>query len=201
MESWPCPRDGGQILRALVTGACALILLIVPAATQARSHADLGAQLSRHVATLKHSTQVVRFFDNHPFLLTDPRFAREARRQLTLHTKRLALVRARIQAARAALRRQALAERRAALRRASPRAAICSVFGRYCGEALQVARCESGLTTTARNGQYLGLFQMGSSERRLFGHGATAIAQVRAAHRYFVVSGRDWSPWSCKPWS
>ncbi len=60
------------------------------------------------------------------------------------------------------------------------------MFGTYCGQALQVARCESGLTTTAQNGQYLGLFQMGSSERRLFGHGATAIEQVRAAHRYFV---------------
>ena len=65
----------------------------------------------------------------------------------------------------------------------------------------EVARCESRLTTSAQNGQYLGLFQMGSSERRLFGHGTTAIAQVRAAHRYFVASGRDWSPWSCKPWS
>ena len=51
----------------------------------------------------------------------------------------------------------------------------------------------------AQNGQYLGLFQMGSSERRLFGHGETAHQQALAAHRYFVVSGRDWSPWSCKP--
>jgi len=70
---------------------------------------------------------------------------------------------------------------------------------RASGSALSVARCESGLTTRARNGEYLGLFQMGSTERRLFGHGATAIAQARAAHRYFVYSGRDWSPWSCKP--
>ncbi len=62
-----------------------------------------------------------------------------------------------------------------------------------------VAWCESGLTTTAQNGQYLGLFQMGSSERRLFGHGQTARAQAAAAHEYFVHSGRDWSPWSCKP--
>jgi hypothetical protein len=75
------------------------------------------------------------------------------------------------------------------------------VFGtRYCGQALRVARCESHLRVTARNGQYLGLFQMGSSERRRFGHGATAYKQATAAHRYFVLSGRDWSPWSCKPW-
>lgn len=150
---------------------------------------------------MKRSTQVARFFENHRFLLTDPRFAGEARRQLALHTRRLARARARLALAKAALRKQARARRQAALRRLSPRTAICSVFGRYCGEALQVARCESGLTTTARNGQYLGLFQMGSSERRLFGHGTTAIEQVRAAHRYFVASGRDWSPWSCKPWS
>jgi len=150
---------------------------------------------------MRHSTQVVRFFDNHRFLLTDPRFAKEARRQLALHTSKLARARAHVAAVKATLRKQASTRRLAALRRASPRAAICSVFGRYCGEALQVARCESGLTTTAQNGQYLGLFQMGSSERRLFGHGTTAIEQVRAAHRYFVASGRDWSPWSCKPWS
>ena len=42
------------------------------------------------------------------------------------------------------------------------------MFGDHCREALQVSRCESGLSTTAQNGQYLGLFQMGSSERRLF---------------------------------
>ena len=61
-----------------------------------------------------------------------------------------------------------------------------------------MAWCESRLDTTAQNGQYLGLFQMGSSERRLFGHGDTAHEQAVAAHRYFVRSGRDWSPWSCR---
>jgi hypothetical protein len=89
----------------------------------------------------------------------------------------------------------------AALKRLPPRQAICRVFeSRYCGEALRVARCESRLRTEASNGQYRGLFQMGSSERRRFGHGLTAIEQSQAAHRYFVLSGRDWSPWSCKPW-
>jgi hypothetical protein len=184
-----------------VTGLCALILLIVPAATQAQSQTDLGAQLTQHLTTMKRSTQVVRFFDNHRWLLTDPRFQQEARRQLERHTTKLMQARARVAAAKAALRNRAELRRLAALRRASPRKAICTVFGNHCSQALQVARCESGLTTTAQNGQYLGLFQMGSSERRLFGHGATAIEQVRAAHRYFVASGRDWSPWSCKPWS
>ena len=79
-----------------------------------------------------------------------------------------------------------------------PKIAICSVFGDHCHEAVAVASCESHLSTTAQNGQYLGLFQMGSYERRLFGHGATAHAQAVAAHRYFVRSGRDWSPWGCR---
>jgi hypothetical protein len=93
-------------------------------------------------------------------------------------------------------RQQALARK---LAHAPPRVAICTVFGRrYCREAINVAWCESRLTTTAQNGQYLGLFQMGSSERRLFGHGSTAHRQALAAHRYFVLSGRDWSPWGCR---
>jgi hypothetical protein len=79
-----------------------------------------------------------------------------------------------------------------------PRAAICEVFDSYCDEAVAVAWCESRLTTTAQNGQYLGLFQMGSYERSLFGHGRTAHEQATAAHRYFVLSGRDWSPWGCR---
>lgn len=79
-----------------------------------------------------------------------------------------------------------------------PEAAICHVFGEYCSEALRVSWCESRHTTTAHNGQYLGLFQMGYWERRRFGHGSTALEQARAAYRYFVESGRDWSPWSCR---
>lgn len=82
-----------------------------------------------------------------------------------------------------------------------PVAAIRAVFGPYADEALVVSRCESGRgrSTRARNGQYLGTFQMGEHERALFGHGDTALEQAVAAHAYFVDSGRDWSPWSCKP--
>lgn len=76
---------------------------------------------------------------------------------------------------------------------------ICKVFGPYCWQALRVARCESGLYTWARNGQYLGLFQMGSYARARYGHGNDPWTQARAAYRYFVDSGRDWSPWTCKP--
>jgi hypothetical protein len=77
--------------------------------------------------------------------------------------------------------------------------AIWKVFGpRYAREAVRVAYCESRLTVSARNGQYKGLFQMGAYERGLFGHGSGAYAQARAAERYFVRSGRDWSPWTCR---
>jgi hypothetical protein len=81
-----------------------------------------------------------------------------------------------------------------------PALVICAVFGkRDCLDALNVSWCESRFRTTARNGQYLGLFQMGSWERSRFGHGDDPWAQARAARRYFLTSGRDWSPWSCKP--
>lgn len=76
---------------------------------------------------------------------------------------------------------------------------IRCVFGGAGSAAVRVARCESGLSTSATNGQYRGLFQMGSSERATYGHGSTALAQSRAARRYFVASGSDWSPWACKP--
>ena len=81
----------------------------------------------------------------------------------------------------------------------SPASIICRVFGSYCRQAISVARCESGLSIYAHNGQYLGLFQMGSFARSTYGHGWDAWTQSRAAYRYFVASGRDWSPWSCKP--
>lgn len=82
-----------------------------------------------------------------------------------------------------------------------PVAAIRAVFGSHADEALIVSRCESGRSRSPRahNGQYRGMFQMGASERARYGHGDTPLEQAVAAHRYFVASGRDWSPWSCKP--
>jgi hypothetical protein len=82
--------------------------------------------------------------------------------------------------------------------------AFCGKSNSYCGassEAWQVARCETGGTFSpwANNGQYLGLFQMGSFARSRYGHGRDPWTQARAAHRYYVESGRDWSPWTCKP--
>ena len=79
--------------------------------------------------------------------------------------------------------------------------AAADQYGQPREDMLRVARCESRLRLSARNGQYLGLFQMGSNERRIYGHGPTATAQATAAHRYFIDSGSNWGPWSCKPWS
>ena len=83
---------------------------------------------------------------------------------------------------------------------ASVRADICAAFGRYCDQAVKVAWCEGRYKTYAQNGQYLGTFQMGSSERRRYGHSSTVRGQDAAAARYFFASGADWSPWECKPW-
>jgi len=79
---------------------------------------------------------------------------------------------------------------------------IYSVFGAYGSQAVAVATCESSLLTYAVNGEYVNIFQMGYEERQIYGWhvaGSPAIVAARAAFRYFVASGRDWSPWSCKP--
>lgn len=101
--------------------------------------------------------------------------------------------------AEAAIAARPMLRGRAAIR-TTPAATIRRIFGkRYGVAAVKVARCESSLDPAARNGQYRGLFQMGSAERAAYGHGSTARAQARAARRYFNATGRDWSPWSCKP--
>lgn len=200
-----CPRlrRGGFLLKALVTGLCALVLVVTPAAARAGSSAQTGAELTRHLAAMKKSASVIRFFDTHRWLLSDPRFEQEAAFRLRIARRTLHASRAKAERARAQLAlRTAATERKRLLAslEGSPRKAICHVFGSYCSEALRVARCESGYSVDAQNGQYLGLFQMGSSARRIFGHGDDALEQAQAAYRYFVRSGRDWSPWSCKPW-
>lgn len=87
----------------------------------------------------------------------------------------------------------------------SPESAICLVFGSFCSEALRVSYCETGGTYSiyARNGQYLGLFQMGNYARSTYGHSYTAIGQARSAYAYFIQdykeNGYYWGPWECKP--
>jgi hypothetical protein len=197
-------------LRALLVGLFAFCLVTQAAAaamqgktSQASPKAKveqraltLDERLERKVAALRKHRGTVRFYENHRSLLgsssSDQRtqarsslaYARERVRQLT---RTVGALRAKVEA-RTARR----------LAKLPPRTAICTVFGPYCEEALAVAWCESRFRTTAQNGQYLGLFQMGSHERQLFGHGRNARDQAVAAHRYFVRSGRDWSPWGCR---
>lgn len=76
---------------------------------------------------------------------------------------------------------------------------IREVFGFHGEEAIRVARCESGFRTSARNGQYYGIFQMGNSERATYGGSSSdPREQIEAAHRYFVAA-HGWGPWECKP--
>jgi hypothetical protein len=139
---------------------------------------------------------VLRFFGNHRWLLSSREHRTIARKAVLRASRGLARTTRDAAAIQRAIDRRD--ERRA--EKAPPKVAICDVFGRrYCTQALSVSWCESRHSTTAQNGQYLGLFQMGSYARSLYGHGATPRRQAEAAHRYFVESGRDWSPWSCKP--
>jgi hypothetical protein len=182
-------------------GVCALMLLVLPATAQSQSDADLGAQLTRHLRTMKKDRQVLAFLQNHQWLFSDPRFSASAKRQKRIHTLSLVQARQKAAAAKTALAHRQKVRRLAAYQAATPANVICRIFGAHCQDALAVSRCESGLRTDAQNGQYLGLFQMGSNERRIYGHGSTATVQATAAHRYFIDSGSNWSPWSCKPWT
>jgi hypothetical protein len=176
--------------------AAAKAATIRPAPEVKRPAPTVEARLAHKLAAARKARSVIRFFDNHRSLLSSTEHRATAHKALRKAKRRLARVTKTIAALRAVLSRRE-ARRKA---NAPPKVAICDVFGRrYCGQALSVSWCESRHSTSAQNGQYLGLFQMGSYERQLFGHGRTARQQALAAHRYFVRSGRDWSPWSCKP--
>jgi hypothetical protein len=193
-------------LRALLVGLCACIVVTQAAAAamqgesaQASRKASvervmtLDERLERKLAALRKYRGTIRFFESHRTLLASGVQPAKAQTSLVYAHARVRQLTRTVASLRAKIR----ARDGRKLAKLPPRKAICSVFGPYCEEAVAVAWCESHLTTTAQNGQYLGLFQMGSQERSLFGHGSSAHAQALAAHRYFVVSGRDWSPWSC----
>ena len=160
----------------------------------------LEQRLARQLRTVRHDRVVLSFFRSHRWLLVSARDRAEARRQIRFHRAQLAWTKREVRETRRAIAARERRELAARVAAASPANAIRIVFGRYAADALEVARCESGLSTAAQNGQYLGLFQMGSSERVLYGHGPNAHAQALAAYRYFTSSGRDWSPWGCKPY-
>ena len=179
-----------------------MCLLLVSTAIALASTSPAPRGVAAAVHTARRDRQVLRFFANHQWLLTDPRFSAEARRQIAAHRRSLRVAQRVLATARhlaAQRRRTQLVRRLAAAQAETPSETICRIFGPDCTAAVAVARCESRLHTDARNGQYLGLFQMGSLARQLFGHGDSAEKQARAAFRYFVASGRDWSPWSCRP--
>jgi hypothetical protein len=161
---------------------------------------SLAERTAHAKRAIRRHRSTIRYYESHPRLLRSVNrgrasraAVRRAQHGLERATRTLTVLR------RAAARREArLLARR--LAKAPPKTVICHVFGtRYCRQAVSVSWCESRHSTTAQNGQYLGLFQMGSYERQVFGHGRTAHRQAVAAHKYFVLSGRDWSPWSCKP--
>ncbi len=80
---------------------------------------------------------------------------------------------------------------------ASVPALICRVFGAVCAEAQRIAYTESRYSTSAANGQYLGIFQMGSGERATYatiGY-TTAYQQIVAAHNLYRARGFE--PWTC----
>ena len=175
----------------------------------AGSTANPGAALAQHVETMRKDASVIRFFESHRWLLSDPRFAKEARLRLEQREAHLAATQAKAAQARAELAsRSSHGGTSRGRATGAPRARISALPGEgdlprlrppLPGRRSRSRGASPGYRTTAQNGQYLGLFQMGSSERQLFGHGASALEQAKAAHRYFVLSGRDWSPWSCKP--
>jgi hypothetical protein len=165
-------------------------------AKQERIAGPYEVRLARKLEAARKHRGTIRFFEKRRWLLSSGEHPDTAQTTLRRAERLLARTMRNIAAIRRYLRKRE-ASRKV---RMTPHVAICEVFGRFCQEAVAVARCESHLETTAQNGQYLGLFQMGWYERQLFGHGHTARRQAEAAHRYFVRSGRDWSPWSCKPW-
>lgn len=211
----PVPDQEVNRLRALLVGLFALVL-VAQAAAAAFGGTSASPSGARHDASAKPASRsraltldeqlrlkltedrrhrgMIRFFENHPKLLRSGGQRSKALATLRNARRRIAQLRPEIAHLRTAIRR-----RDARLLEAMPpRQAICDVFGRDCHAAVAVAWCESRLNTTAQNGQYLGLFQMGALARRLYGHGPSAHEQAVAAHRYYVDSGRNWGPWSCR---
>lgn len=162
------------------------------------SEAAAVSETKQVASKLDHSQDVLRFFDNRAWMRATrqekcwevpwSRTCSIARKAYAWHSRRVVRLNERLE----------YLEVRS-LYSMSPSQAICHVFGGYCSQALRVASCESGWRTTAVNGQYLGMFQMGNYARSRYGHGSTPYEQAVAAYRYFVDSRRTWGPWSCKP--
>jgi hypothetical protein len=212
MSRVPVPDQEVVALKALIVGLCVLLVMTPATAAangqqtsaRAKEHTSksskasaltLGQKLALKIKAARKYRGTIRFFETHRSLALSSGKRAQA---LGLAKHRLAKTKKEIRYYRRLIRARAELHLARRLAHSSPRVAICEVFGRYCDQALAVAWCESGHQTTARNGQYLGLFQMGTYAREIAGHGETAYEQARAAYRFFVLSGRDWSPWSCR---
>ncbi len=142
-------------MRALLVGLLAFVLVTQAAAAAMQAHSTptprkasvakpaptLDQQLERKLVAIRKYRGTIRFFKTHRTLLsTDHRAAAGsklayAERRVRQLEKTIAVLRSRVRARDA--------RRFAAM---PPKAAICSVFGSYCDEAVAVARCESRLS-------------------------------------------------------
>ena len=180
-------------MRALLVGLLASVLVTQAAAAAMQAHtpvtrkanveraATIDEQLERKLAAIRKYRGTIRFFKTHRRILSSAEHRTSARSAVAHAELRVRQLTTTIAALRSKIRNRD-ARRRDGL---PPKAAICSVFGRTAGGRrrglVRVAPRDA-----AQNGQYLGLFQMGSYERRLFGHGSSAHDQAMAARRYFV---------------
>lgn len=196
--------------RLAVVAVVALVGLTVAstaaaAASKAQRIRVYEKREARQVRTIESSKHTLRWFERHAWLLYP---GDHGHPNVSAATRRRAWRTVRFHRARIGWTRRELRETRAVLDRLrrpvvlGPVSAIRAVFGSDGDDAIRVVDCETGRrwSLTSSNGQYLGLFQMGDHERATYGHGPTALDQARAAYRYFVATGRDWSPWECKPW-
>jgi hypothetical protein len=156
------------------------------------SDAHVGTSKSELQAQISYSQNVKRFFDNHHWMVAArhrtcwshvpwAKTCDRARRAERLHARLLTVAQAKM------------------ARLYPPRVEdiIMEVFGPSVGGFAQsVAKCESHFHTWATNGQYYGIFQMGSHERSIYGGSSSnPWEQVRAAHAYYLDAG--WGPWQC----
>src|SRR4029078_6093196 len=101
-----------------------------------QSDADLGAQLTRHLSTMKKDKQVLTFLQNHEWLFSDPRFSASAKRQKRIHSPSSACAQQRDAAAKAALVHGQKVRGLAAYWAPTPATVVCRVVGDTCQEAL-----------------------------------------------------------------
>jgi hypothetical protein len=161
-------------------------LTALVATTRAATTGTLHKREHRQIATLARDRGTVRFFRRHLRLAHTP----IGRRALRFAKAEIRWTLAELRETRKTLHVRALPQ--------DVSGVITYVFGPHAAEAKTVALCESGFSTSATNGQYFGVFQMGSHERARYGGSSLNVwDQVRAAYRYYRAAG--WRPWECRP--